>query len=80
MTKLFYSYIVVGRMPQVADTYVPTHDIGAVISNQKDIIELYRLDIAKYAKGNDRIKIQAILGFDNDFADLNKMITTFLFH
>lgn len=80
MTKLFYSYIVVGGRPQVVDTYVPTHDIGAVISNQNDIFELYRLEIAKYAKGNHRIKIQAILGFDNDFVDLNKMITTFPFH
>lgn len=56
-------------MPQVVDTYVRTHDIGAVISNQNDIIELYRLDIAKYARGNDRIKIQAI--FDSIPSQLN---------
>lgn len=61
MLKLFYSYIVVGGMPQVVQTYVNTHDIGNVISAQNDIIELYRLDIAQYANGNDKLKIKAIL-------------------
>lgn len=69
MTKLFYSYIVVGGMPQAVNTYIETHDIGAVISNQNDIIELYRLDIAKYARRSERIKIQAI--FDSIPSQLN---------
>ena len=34
MIKLFQSYIVVGGMPQVVQTYVDTHDIGLVIENQ----------------------------------------------
>ena len=60
LNKLFYSYIVVGGMPQVVQTYVDTHDIGKVIANQNEILELYRLDIAKYAKDSEKIKIKAI--------------------
>lgn len=60
MLKLFFSYIVVGGMPDVVQTYVDTHDIGRVVQVQRDILELYRLDIARYAKGNDKIKIRAI--------------------
>lgn len=69
MNKMFYSYIVVGGMPQVVQTYVDTHDIGRVIENQQDILEQYRLDIAQYAEGNDKIKIKAI--FDSIPAQLN---------
>lgn len=57
MKMLFYSYIVVSGMPEVVQTYVDTHDTGRVIKNQRDIIKLYRLDIAQYAKANDKIKI-----------------------
>lgn len=60
LNKLFYSYIVVGGMPQVVQTYVDTHDIAKVIANQNEILELYRLDIAKYAKESEKIKIKAI--------------------
>lgn len=69
MIKLFFSYIVVGGMPQVVQTYVDTHDIGRVITNQNDILEQYRLDISKYATGNDKIKIKAI--FDSIPSQLN---------
>ena len=69
LTKLFLSYIVVGGMPQVVQTYVQTHDIGKVVANQNEIIELYRLDIAKYAKGNDKIKIKSI--YDSIPSQLN---------
>ena len=69
MMKLFYSYIVVGGMPQTVNIYVETHDIGKVIANQKEILELYSLDIAKYAVGNDKIKIKAI--FDSIPSQLN---------
>ncbi len=69
MMKLFFSYIVVGGMPQVVSTYVETHDIGNVVINQKDILELYRLDISKYATGSDKLKIQAI--YDSIPSQLN---------
>lgn len=60
MLKLFYTYIVVGGMPAAVQTYITTHDIGKVVNMQREILELYRLDISKYAEGNDKIKIRAI--------------------
>lgn len=60
MIKLFQSYMVVGGMPQVVQTYVDTHDIGLVIENQNSILEQYRLDISKYAEGSGKNKIKAI--------------------
>lgn len=69
MLKLFYSYIVVGGMPAVVSTYVETHDIGKVVAKQREITELYRLDISQYAAGNDKIKITAI--YDSIPSQLN---------
>lgn len=69
LCKLFYTYIVVGGMPDAVQTYVDTHDIARVIEKQRDILALYRLDIAQYAKGNDKIKIKAI--FDSIPAQLD---------
>ena len=60
MLKLFYTYIVVGGMPAAVQTYITTHDIGKVVNIQREILELYRQDISKYAGGNDKIKIRAI--------------------
>lgn len=76
MLRLFYSYVVVGGMPQVVDTFVRTHDIGRVAENQREILELYRLDIAKYAVGNDRMKIKAI--FDSIPSQLNEKNRRFI--
>ena len=76
LCKLFYSYIVVGGMPDVVQTYVDTHDIAQVIARQTEILELYRLDIAQYAQGNDKIKIKAI--FDGIPAQLNEKNRRFI--
>lgn len=70
MSKLFYSYIIVGGMPKVVQTYVQTHDIGRVLRDQNEILDLYRQDISKYAAENDRPKIRAI--FDSIPAQLNE--------
>lgn len=71
--KLFYSYIVVGGMPQSTQIYVDTHDIGKVVENQREILELYRLDIAKYAIGSDKMKIKAIFdGIPSQLNDQNR--------
>lgn len=76
MCKLFYSYIVVGGMPDAVQTYVHTHDIAQVIARQTDILELYRLDISQYAQGNDKIKIRAI--FDSIPSQLNEKNRRFI--
>ncbi len=76
LNKLFMSYMVVGGMPQVVNTYVETHDIGRVVENQNEILELYRLDISKYAHGNDKLKIIAV--FDSIPSQLNDQNRRFI--
>lgn len=73
---LQYSYIVVGGMPAVVQTYVDTHDIAQVIARQTEILELCRLDIAQYAEGNDKVKIRAI--FDSIPSQLNERKRRFI--
>ena len=60
LNKLFYSYIVVGGMPEAVQIYVNTHDIAKVIHFQNEILEQYRLDIGQYAKKSLKVKIKAI--------------------
>ena len=62
MKQLFQVYVIVGGMPAVVQEYVVSHDIAKVVEIQKDILLLYRQDIAKYSE-KDREKITAI--FDN---------------
>ena len=76
MSKLFYSYIVVGGMPDVVQTYVDTHDIGKVVAVQASLLELYRQDISQYADGNEKLKIRAI--FDAIPSQLNDKNRRFL--
>lgn len=59
MKRLFYSYIVVGGMPEAVNLFVTTHDIGKVIQFQREILELYRQDITKYAD-REKAKIRNI--------------------
>ena len=70
LLKLFSTYIVVGGMPDVVQTYVTTHDVGKVIQLQRSILELYRQDISKYSESTEKIKIKAI--FDSIPAQLNE--------
>ena len=69
LKRLFYSYIVVGGMPDVVQTYVDTHDIGKVVVLQTSLLEQYRQDISQYAVGSDKMKIKTI--FDAIPSQLN---------
>lgn len=62
MNQLFQAYTIVGGMPAVVQEYISSHDIAKVVEIQKDILALYRQDIAKYSD-KDKEKISAI--FDN---------------
>lgn len=68
ITQLFRYYMIVGGMPDAVQCFVDTHDIGQVIEIQKDILELYRQDISKYAE-RDKDKIKDI--FDSIPSELN---------
>ncbi len=46
--ELFRLYLIVGGMPAVVKKYIQTNNLKDVFSVQKDIIRLYKRDIAKY--------------------------------
>lgn len=71
-----FSYIVVGRMPEAVQTYADTHDIAKVVFKQNEILEPYRLDIAKCAEDSDKPKIRAI--FDAILSQFNNKNRRFL--
>ena len=62
MKQLFQAYTIVGGMPAAVQEYISSHDIAKVVEVQKDILALYRQDIAKYSD-KDKEKISTI--FDN---------------
>lgn len=55
---LFREYVVVGGMPEVVSDYVDNHDFTRVSAIQEKILENYRFDIAKHAKGAEKIKVR----------------------
>lgn len=60
MMNLFATYAVVGGMPEVVQKYTQTHDIAQVLRLQEDLLNLYRLDISKYAEGSEKNKARNI--------------------
>ncbi|MBR4327245.1 MAG: ATP-binding protein [Bacteroidales bacterium] len=48
---LFRQYLIVGGMPQAVQVYVDTHDFDKVDLVKRQILNLYRNDIRKYAEG-----------------------------
>lgn len=58
MMNLFRQYLVIGGMPAAVQTFLDTRNVKETVLVQKRIMDLYRLDIAKYAEVKDRAKIQ----------------------
>ncbi len=56
MLELFKEYIVVGGMPRVVSEFVETHNFSTVLKIQRDIIDNYLDDIAKYALETEKAK------------------------
>ena len=48
MMQLFQLYIIVGGMPAAVQTYMDSNNIQNVVKEQRDIINLYKKDIARY--------------------------------
>ena len=57
--ELFREYIVVGGMPEVVADYVKNHDFNTVDRIQNRILEDYRFDISKHAKGAEKVKVRS---------------------
>ena len=56
--SLFREFIVVGGMPEVVSDYVQHHDFNRVDRIQQDILAAYRDDIAKHAKGREKVLVR----------------------
>ena len=69
LLKLFRLYLVVGGMPAAVQRYLDTHDIAAVVREQKRIIAMYRRDISQYDRDN-ALRIRLV--FDRIPAELDK--------
>ncbi len=52
MMELFRLYLIVGGMPEAVSKYVETNNLQHVLQIQKDIIAMYKRDIAKYDPSN----------------------------
>lgn len=48
MMQLFHLYLIVGGMPAAVQAYIETNNMQRVISEQKDILMLYKRDISRY--------------------------------
>jgi len=69
MMSQFRLYLLIGGMPQAVLEYLKSHDFMKVENIKRDILNLYRNDIAKYAKGYET-KVVSI--FDNLPSQLSK--------
>lgn len=52
-------FIGIGGMPQVVNEFIRTKDYNMVMAKQKDIIDAYIADMAKYARPSETVKIIA---------------------
>ena len=74
--NLFRQYLIVGGMPQAVECYVKTKDFAKVDRVKRDILDLYRSDIIKHAKGYE-VKVEQI--FDAIPSQLTKHDIKFRF-
>ncbi|MBQ3106763.1 MAG: AAA family ATPase, partial [Eggerthellaceae bacterium] len=60
LIRLFRLYLVIGGMPEAVQVYLDTDgDLGAVRETQRQLVALYREDIAKHA-GSRALQVKAI--------------------
>lgn len=57
--KLFREYIIIGGMPEVVAAFIENNDFNEAFRVQSKIVNDYKEDIAKHAKGEQKIKVKA---------------------
>lgn len=70
MMQLFRLYLIVGGMPAAVQAYLDSNNIQKVVNEQKDILKLYKLDIARY-DNDERKKLYINEVFDLIPSELN---------
>lgn len=68
LMRLFSYYLAIGGMPAVVARFAETRDVARALEVQQDILALYRMDIARYAR--NKAHVRAI--FDAIPAELDK--------
>lgn len=76
LTDEFHHYLISGGMPDAVQALLQSHNVQEVRARQRDITDLYRLDISKYAGGRART-VRRIL--DLIPAELNTQSKRFAF-
>ena len=70
MMQMFRLYLIVGGMPAAVQTYVSTNNIQNVVREQRDVLKLYKADIARYDR-DERKKLYINEVFDIIPSELN---------
>ena len=70
MLAYFTTYMIIGGMPAVVDSYVKTQDYSVALALQREIIKGYRNDVVKYAEASEKAKI--LRTFDSITTQLSK--------
>lgn len=69
LMELFRMRLIIGGMPAVVEEYVNTNNLDSVLALQREIVEMYRRDVSKYAPVGKRLAIKEI--FDLVPSELN---------
>ncbi|MGM9738736.1 MAG: ATP-binding protein [Candidatus Cryptobacteroides sp.] len=77
MLQIFNLYLIVGGMPAAVQAYVDTNNIQNVVKEQRDILNLYKLDIARY-DSDSRKKLYINEVFDLIPSELNNKNKRFI--
>lgn len=77
MLRLFYIYLIVGGMPAVIQKFFETRNLYEVDKEQKNIINMYKVDFSRYESVDRKLRIISI--YDNIPSQLNKQNHRFIF-
>jgi hypothetical protein len=75
MEQLFREFIVVGGMPEVVSAFIKNNDFNDAIRVQNKILNDYKEDISKHAKGEQKIKVKSC--FDSIPKQLSRELKRF---
>lgn len=77
MLRLFYTYLIVGGMPQVINKFLETKNLYEIDEEQQNIINNYKADFSRYESIDRKLRVISI--YDNIPSQLNKQNLRFIF-
>jgi predicted AAA+ superfamily ATPase len=61
--EVLREFLLVGGMPEAVRVFIEQRDFASVIEIQESILQTYRDDFSKYARGSDLVRLRRILDF-----------------